>query len=391
MAQWRRAQPGKGRAETMATTQNLFQQDLGRSKPKLDLLKCMHEARARQGKSYAAQIGDILRLGLGDGHITALDYFYYRLSDDTLYPLPEKRRFLSDSISFRITTKCCDVHWWATADDKLLAYLILAAHGVRVPETQAAYCLTGRNCGRVRKLDSAENLARFLAREARYPLFAKPIGGIGSFGACRIEGENDGVLAFSDGSRLPAAAFAARLDAGSGYLLQTVLAPHPDLHGIVDTVSTVRLVVILEGGRPQILHTIWKLPAGGNVADNFWRPGNILADVEPATGVVRRAMRGFGPATEELDKHPDSGRPITGVVLPHWQEVKSLCLECAPIFVGLRYQSWDIALTPEGPVVVEVNTGSAFNLPQLATGRGMLTDRFRAFLRDCGYRLKDRF
>ena len=35
--------------------------------------------------------------------------------------------------------------------------------------------------------------------------------------------------------------------------------------------------------------------------------------------------------------------------------------------------------------MVEVNAGSAFNLSQLATGRGILTDRFRAFLESCGY------
>ena len=55
------------------------------------------------------------------------------------------------------------------------------------------------------------------------------------------------------------------------------------------------------------------------------------------------------------------------------------------VFDKLRYQSWDIAICPDGPMVVEVNAGSAFNLSQLAAGRGILTDRFRAFLERCGY------
>jgi hypothetical protein len=374
----------------MADKQNLFQQDLGRSKPKLDILACMHLARARHGKSYAAQIADILSLQMGDGRISPLDYYYYRLYDDSLYPPEEKRRFLSDGISFPITEKCCDPHWWAAADDKLLAYTILGAYGAPTPETQAAFSLSGRNGGRVKLLDSVPGLARFLARDARYPLFAKPIGGIGSFGACRIEAESSGELRFADGSVQSVAEFAARLDVEDGYLLQTVIKPHPDLQEIADTACTLRLIVIFEGGKPQILHTIWKLTAAGNVADNFWRPGNILADVDADTGIVRRAMRGFGPAIEELENHPDSGRPIRGVALPHFAAARALCLECAPIFIGLRYQSWDIALCAQGPVIVEVNTGSAFNLPQLATGRGLLTDRFRAFLASCGYRLRNK-
>ncbi len=374
----------------MTRQQNLFQQDHARSKPGLDILACMHAAKARCAKPYSAQLAEILRLGMGDGRISRQDYYYYRLYDDGLYSPEEKRRFLSDDISYPITAKCCDIYAWGTADDKLVAYTILGAHGAPVPETQAAYCLSGRNCGKVRTLGSVEELGRFLASEARYPLFAKPIGGIGSYGACRIEGESAGKIRFSDGTVLSVADFAARLDAQDGYLFQTVLPPHPRLQEITGIVSTVRLVVIIEDGRPQILHAIWKLPAGGNVADNFWRPGNILAEVDAETGIVRRAMRGFGPATEEIESHPDSGRPIRGVTLPHWPEVRSLCLDCAPIFIALRYQSWDIALCPEGPVIVEVNTGSAFNLPQLATGRGLLTDRFRAFLRSCGYKLRNR-
>ncbi len=374
----------------MKDKQSLFQQDLGRSKPKLDILACMHLARARHGKSYGAQIADILRLGMGDGRISSLDYYYYRLYDDSLYAPEEKRRFLSDGISFPITEKCCDPHWWAAADDKLLAYTILGAFGAPTPETQAVFCLSGRNAGRVKLLDSVPSFTRFLAGEARYPLFAKPIGGIGSFGACRIEEHSSGGLRFADGSIQSVAEFAARLDAEDGYLLQTVIRPHPDLQQIADTACTLRFIVIFEDKSPQILHTIWKLTAAGNVADNFWRPGNILADVDGDTGIVRRAMRGFGPDVEELEDHPDSGRRIRGVALPHFAAAKALCLECAPIFIGLRYQSWDIALCAEGPVIVEVNTGAAFNLPQLATGSGLLTDRFRAFLTSCGYRLKRR-
>ncbi len=172
------------------------------------------------------------------------------------------------------------------------------------------------------------------------------------------------------------------------YLFQTVLLPHPALQGITSGTPTVRVILILEDGRPEILHTIWKIPAAGNVADNFWRPGNLLADIDAATGTVRRVIRGFGLKFEELTTHPDSGRNLRGLVLPDWEKTVALSLDCAAIFSGLGYQSFDIALTPAGPVVVEVNTGSAFNLSQLVTGRGFLTDRFADFLRRNRYRLK---
>ena len=39
----------------------------------------------------------------------------------------------------------------------------------------------------------------------------------------------------------------------------------------------------------------------------------------------------------------------------------------------------DVAITPAGPLLVEINTGGGFNLPRLASGCGFLTDEVRDF------------
>lgn len=372
----------------MADQASLLMQDFGRSKPRLDILNCMHYAADKGQKPYGAQIREIFQLGLGDGKITPHDYYYYRLYDDTLYAADEKKRFLSEGISHRLLLKCCNVHWWAAADDKFLAAAILKGYGVAIPETQAVFSKAARNVRPARRISTMEGLSQFLAQEARFPLFAKPVGGVGSFGACSFTAFADGRLFLADASSLPLTDFVRQMGEDQPYLFQTVLAAHPAIHGITTGTPTVRVIVILEDGRPEILHTIWKIPAGGNVADNFWRPGNLLADVDMASGTVRRVIRGFGLKFEELTEHPDSGRLLRGLVLPDWDKTIALCLDSAAIFSGLGYQSFDIALTPAGPVVVEVNTGSAFNLSQLVTGRGFLTDRFAEFLRRNRYRLK---
>jgi hypothetical protein len=63
-----------------------------------------------------------------------------------------------------------------------------------------------------------------------------------------------------------------------------------------------------------------------------------------------------------------------------------LAHRCAPIFQPVRYQSMDIGITQAGPVLIEINTGGGFDLPQLASGEGFLTDEVRDFFRACGYR-----
>jgi hypothetical protein len=133
-------------------------------------------------------------------------------------------------------------------------------------------------------------------------------------------------------------------------------------------------------GRIQMGNPGWKVPAGANVADNFWRPGNILCALGPASGTVRRAVRSHGSSLEEIETHPDSGARILGFTLPCWREVVSLTLDAARSFAPLPFQGWDVAVCPDGPLLVELNAGSDFGLPQLATGRGLADETFAAFL-----------
>ena len=102
-------------------------------------------------------------------------------------------------------------------------------------------------------------------------------------------------------------------------------------------------------------------------------------------GAERTACTKDALGTAGHETHPATGTPLVGETLPEWDRVLDLARTCAPIFAPLRYQSMDIAITPEGPLLVEINTGGAFNLPQLASGRGFLTDPVREFFRDCGY------
>jgi hypothetical protein len=357
-------------------------------KAKLNIAGCLKHVRTETGKSYFAQFREMLALSLGFGKLAPYDYFYYQLYDDRKFSAEAKRRFVSEAVHERIIRKCCDTHWWGMADDKLVAYALLRSFGVRVPETYAVFHPGTRNCGYAPTFRTPDALADFLRREARYPFFAKPIGGIASYGAWlvdHLDSTND-ALVLGDGERIAVTAFVREIADGGpdGYVMEELLKPHPLLEEVCGKhVSTVRLVVIIRDA-PEILRTVWKIPAGTNIADNFWRRGNLLAAVDVESGTVTRCIQGVGPALSEVEAHPDTGKAIRGLALPHWEKLKRLCLDSAAIYSKLRYQSWDIALCPEGPVVVEVNTGGAFLLPQVATGEGILDERFGGFLRAQG-------
>lgn len=60
----------------------------------------------------------------------------------------------------------------------------------------------------------------------------------------------------------------------------------------------------------------------------------------------------------------------------------------ALMFGGLAFQSQDIAITEDGPIVVEVNSGSSFTLTQMVSGEGMLDDETKAFFERAGVNFK---
>ncbi len=73
-----------------------------------------------------------------------------------------------------------------------------------------------------------------------------------------------------------------------GYLFEHFLAPHQDaikLHG--ERLGTARILTLCDDDGARIFRASWKIPAGANMADNFWRSGNLLAKLDLATGRSR--------------------------------------------------------------------------------------------------------
>jgi hypothetical protein len=55
-------------------------------------------------------------------------------------------------------------------------------------------------------------------------------------------------------------------------------------------------------------------------------------------------------------------------------------LRASQAFIGLKMQAWDVAITPDGPVPLEVNEVGSVFLPQIADQRGLDDPEFRQFI-----------
>ena len=356
---------------------------------RVDLMRHLRAA-LDGGKTFGALAREILALGRGPGKLSPHEYFYYGLYGSPL-PLEEKLRFVGKTAQQRFHEACNAPEWFAVVHDKLLFQAAMAGAGLPVPRLLAIQHRS-RAWPDLPRLATPADIARFVRTTTAFPFFVKPIDGMYSLGSMLVEGcdEAAAALRLRFGGTLAIDRFAEQLVAHeAGHVLQARLVPHPAIAGLVgDRLPSVRALVLSGEDGPAILRAVCKLPGGRNIADNYWRPGNMLAAIATDTGEIRRVVRGTGADLAELERHPDTGERLLGRTLPLWRETKALIEAAARTLPGVRTQAWDVALAEEGPVLLEVNYGGDLNLAQLAIGRGVLEPAYAAHLRRCGYEKK---
>jgi alpha-L-glutamate ligase-like protein len=94
--------------------------------------------------------------------------------------------------------------------------------------------------------------------------------------------------------------------------------------------------------------------------------GGIGTGVDLDSGRTHHAVQ----RNRFVDCHPDTGRPVVGLRVPHWGQVLSMSRRVAEA-VGLGYVGVDIVVDAErGPMLLEANARPGLAI-QIANGRGL--------------------
>ncbi|MFC6198940.1 sugar-transfer associated ATP-grasp domain-containing protein [Ponticaulis profundi] len=338
----------------------------------------LKDVAAETGRSPLSLLSEWWKISKQPGKLSIFEYLQYELYKTDL-EASGKQTFISERLHWPVTDKVSDLHWRATTEDKWLSYKILSSLGAAVPTTLAVADTSLRRFGDSQKLATLDELVSFLENQTEFPIFAKPNGELGSYGALLIEGYDNGELIVNGGDRIDLAELYAEKISKTIYLFQRRVTCHPDIQKLTSHVATMRTVNLVKDDVISTPYILFKIPVGNNVADNFWRSGNLLALIDKETGKIARVVSREGFETVQHENHPVTGEPLIGFQLPFFKEALELNDMCAHNFTPVRYQSLDIALTAEGPLVIEINAGSSFVLPQTATGKGMLDDELKDF------------
>jgi hypothetical protein len=353
--------------------------------PQIDIPQNLSLALA-SGRSVASLLREIITLWRGPGKLSPQEYFYYRLWDPAI-PWDEKRRFIGKKAQHDMHLACNSRYWYATAADKILFHTIMTGAALPVPEL-IAITAQGRHIPGIPNLTDADALAALLRRPELYPVFMKEAGGkysLAVISADTYDEVHDEVVLL-DGTRHAPETLAGGMAGGAGYLVQRRLRQAPALAALFGPrLWSVRVLVLLGKTGPKIHRAVAKIATGTNPADNYWRQGNMLGAVALDNGIIWRVVSGSGASQSTNHLHPDTGCPILGTKIPDWARIQDLIRAAAPIFEGIRTQSWDIALAEHGPILLEVNFGGDLNLAQIATNAGVLDAAYTSHVEDPGY------
>lgn len=139
------------------------------------------------------------------------------------------------------------------------------------------------------------------------------------------------------------------------------------------SVNSIRVMTIEKQGIVEFIGPMFRMGNGG-VMDNF-HSGGMVAPVDLETGKISA-----GAITMDfidgkvITIHPLTGVEIVGHQLPYWPElvefIKQLCREIE----GHKSIGWDIAISPEGPVLIEANSMPNTSAMQFLANKGMLEE-----------------
>lgn len=171
-------------------------------------------------------------------------------------------------------------------------------------------------------------------------VFAKPSKGVRGQGVTRLEVGNDveETINYCLNNNLD--------------ILEEEIKQHKDMSALYpDAINTVRFMTFVENNDVKIIGTRLRMGNGGYV-DNA-AAGGVFATINVESGEVDSVA--FNKSNEKFERHPITNHPIKGFKIPFWEEIVEMCKKAALEVPDVRSIGWDVAITENGPLLIEGN------------------------------------
>lgn len=168
---------------------------------------------------------------------------------------------------------------------------------------------------------------------------------------------------------------------GTGkWVLQPQIKSHREISRINSSaLNTTRIVTVFDGERPVYL-TGFQSFATSNCEIDSWSKGAVYVGIDPA----RNCLKPYGYFQPQVgnmaitEKHPDSGIVFRDYIIKDLSKAVELCVSAHKLLYASFIIGWDIAITNDGPLIVEANEKPGMNAVQCFDGG--LREKIKTFV-----------
>jgi hypothetical protein len=191
--------------------------------------------------------------------------------------------------------------------------------------------------------------------------FCKPLLGIQGDGAFALRVDRGRLLV--SGKEIALDELRNMLD--SRCLLQHRIEQHPAVSALhASSINTVRLITFCRHGRVTLFSAASRIGTHGKSVDN-WAAGGLIVRIDPQSGELRGEgffKPGYGG---RVTIHPDSNIRFEGYAIPYFREAVAMVARMHEGLPGIHSIGWDVAISPDGPVIIEGNDDWEGGIPMV--------------------------
>lgn len=154
------------------------------------------------------------------------------------------------------------------------------------------------------------------------------------------------------------------------WIIQPKLRSHPVISAVNGTaLNTTRIFTLVTVNGIEYAGGYQAFATGDSVTDS-WQHGSVYVALDPS----QKRLGRFGvtsqsdPRSGLLYEHPDTGMVFEGYEIPFLEESVAVCRRAHSLFESALIIGWDIAITSEGPVILEANENPGINVLQCLEG-----------------------
>ena len=178
---------------------------------------------------------------------------------------------------------------------------------------------------------------------AHFSLIVKPVDGLEGGGIKLINSAD--ILSLTD---------AYNTYRQMNVLFEEKICQHPDMIFGNESVNTIRVYTIYDDlvGEVYLLKTVLRVGIGDSIVDNS-HSGGCAYEVDKETGYITSPSYCANGIVTYI--HPKTDICMLGRKIPHWDAVVNICIDAAKMLPSCRFIGWDVAITSEGPLLIEGN------------------------------------